>query len=153
MSQKLPIDQIKTNPKNPRLIKNEQYKKLVQSLKDFPEMAEVREVVVNKEHMILGGNMRFKAMQEAGWSEVPVRVVDWPEDKQREFIIKDNISGGEWDWDILANDWDNDLLADWGLHMFKPDSLSDNQEIDVENLLPEGTVKCPKCKFEFKPNV
>lgn len=114
---KLPIADIKPNPDNPRQIKDDKFKKLVQSLKDFPEMAEVREVVVNKDHMILGGNMRYRAMQEAGWSEVPVKVVDWPEDKQKEFIIKDNVSGGEWDWAVLANSWDTNLLDDWGVDL------------------------------------
>src|ERR1035437_8765381 len=112
---RLSIDKIKNNPNNPRLIRDDKFKKLVQSLKDFPEMAEVREVVVNKEHIILGGNMRYRAMVEAGWTEVPVKIVDWSEEKQREFVIKDNVAGGEWDWDILANEWDTQLLDDWGL--------------------------------------
>ena len=80
-------------------------------------MADIRPVVVNKEHIILGGNMRYKAMVEAGWAEIPVSVVDWSEDKQKQFIIKDNISGGEWDWDVLANEWDAELLDDWGLDL------------------------------------
>lgn len=115
MSTKLKISEVKPNPDNPRVIKDDAFKKLVKSLKEFPEMAEVREVVVNKDHTILGGNMRFRAMQEAGWKEVPVKIVDWPEDKQREFIVKDNVSGGEWDWDILANEWDAEMLDKWGL--------------------------------------
>lgn len=114
---KLPINHIKPNPNNPRFIKDDAFKSLVQSLKDFPEMADVREVVLNKEHVILGGNMRFRAMKEAGWTEIPVKIVDWPEDKQREFIVKDNVSGGEWDWDTLANEWDKDLLENWGLDL------------------------------------
>jgi len=112
---KLPIGKIKSNPDNPRLIKDDNFKKLVQSLKDFPEMAEVREVVLNKDNMILGGNMRFRAMKEAGWKNVPVRIVDWPIEKQREFIIKDNASHGNWDWDALANKWDMSTLEDWGV--------------------------------------
>lgn len=87
---KLKVDEIKLNPDNPRTIKDDNFQKLVRSIKEFPEMAEVREVVVNKDYMILGGNMRFQAMKEAGWKEIPVRVVDWPEDKQKEFIIKDD---------------------------------------------------------------
>jgi len=112
---KLPISQIKLNPSNPRTIKDDNFKKLVKSIKDFPEMTDIRPVVVNKEYMILGGNMRFRAMQEAGWKEIPVRVVDLPEDKQKEFIIKDNVSGGDWDWDMLANEWDKAQLAEWGM--------------------------------------
>lgn len=114
---RLPVNQIKPNPNNPRLIKDDKFKKLVQSLKDFPEMADVRPVVVNKDMVILGGNMRFKAAKEAGWKEITVQVVDWSEDKQREFIIKDNVSGGEWDWDLIANEWDVQQLDNWGVDL------------------------------------
>ena len=124
-------DQIKSNPNNPRIIKDDKFQKLVQSLKDFPEMADVREVVINKDHVILGGNRRFRAMIEAGWKEIPVVIVDWSEDKQREFIIKDNVSGGEWDWDMLANEWDQAELDLWGLDLIhKPDS--DKEKADQE---------------------
>jgi len=109
------ISKVRPNSDNPRYIKDEKFKKLVQSLRDFPEMANVRPIVVNKEMVVLGGNMRLKAMQEAGWSEVPVQVVDWSEEKQREFIIKDNVGFGEWDWDELANTWDAEELNEWGL--------------------------------------
>ena len=109
------IKDIKPNPNNPRIIKDEKFKKLVKSLRDFPEMANVRPIVVNQEMVVLGGNMRLKAMQEAGWKEVPVQVVDWSEEKQREFIIKDNVGFGEWDWDELANTWDAEELNEWGL--------------------------------------
>jgi ParB-like chromosome segregation protein Spo0J len=112
---KLPISDIKPNDDNPRSIRDDNFAKLVQSIKDFPEMAEVREIVLNKDHLILGGNMRFKAMVAAGWTEAPVKIVDWPEAKQKEFIIKDNVSGGDWDWDLLANEWDALPLEDWGL--------------------------------------
>jgi len=111
----LPISKVRPNSENPRYIKDEKFKKLVQSLRDFPEMANVRPIVVNTEMVVLGGNMRLKAMQEAGWSEVPVQVVDWSEEKQREFIIKDNVGFGEWDWDELANTWDAEELNEWGL--------------------------------------
>jgi DNA modification methylase len=111
----LPISKVRPNSDNPRYIKDEKFKKLVQSLRDFPEMANVRPIVVNTEMVVLGGNMRLKAMQEAGWSEVPVQVVDWSEEKQREFIIKDNVGFGEWNWDELANTWDAEELNEWGL--------------------------------------
>lgn len=107
---KLPISVIKVNPSNPRIIKDDKFKKLVQSLADLPEMAEVRPVVINQDNVILGGNMRFRAMQSAGWKEIPVIQVDWSQEKQEQFIIKDNVSGGEWDWDLLANEWDTELL-------------------------------------------
>ena len=102
------LSDIKSNPDNPRLIKDEAYKKLVQSIKNFPEMREAREIVVNKDMVILGGNMRFRAMQEAGVKEAPVKIVDWSEEKQKEFIIKDNVESGEWDWDKIANEWEKD---------------------------------------------
>jgi ParB-like chromosome segregation protein Spo0J len=91
---KLKVSEIKSNPNNPRFIKDDKFSLLVNSIREFPEMAEVREVVVNKDYMILGGNMRFRAMKEAGWTEIPVKIVDWSEEKQREFVIKDNVSGG-----------------------------------------------------------
>jgi DNA modification methylase len=133
---KLKVTELKSNPNNPRFIKDDKFKKLVQSLKDFPEMAEVREVVINKDYIILGGNMRFKAMQEAGWKEIPVKVVDWTPEQQREFIIKDNVSGGEWDWDILANEWDSDLLDEWGLDLpanFGDDEVEEDEAPEVSS--------------------
>jgi len=134
----LPISKVRPNSENPRYIKDEKFKKLVQSLRDFPEMANVRPIVVNKEMVVLGGNMRLKAMQEAGWSEVPVQVVDWSEEKQREFIIKDNVGFGEWDWDELANTWDAEELKDWGLElpifqMSKDQQTTDSTEYDFQN--------------------
>jgi len=115
--QTIPINKIKANPNNPRIIKDDKFFKLVQSLKDLPEMAKVRPIVVNQDMIVLGGNMRLKAMKEAGWKEVPVEVVDWEEDKQRQFIIKDNVSYGEWDWDIIANEWDTKELQNWGMNV------------------------------------
>lgn len=112
---KLKPSEIKLNPDNPRIIKDEKYQRLVQSLKDFPEMANVREVVLNKDNVILGGNMRFKAMVEAGWTEIPVKIVDWDEAKQKEFIIKDNSNFGEWDWDAVANQYEIEDLEAWGV--------------------------------------
>ena len=109
------ISKVRPNSENPRYIKDEKFKKLVQSIKEFPEMMPVRPIVVNKEMVVLGGNMRLKAMQEAGWKEVPVQVVDWSEEKQRRFIISDNVGFGEWDWDELANTWDEMELDAWGL--------------------------------------
>jgi len=132
---RMKIEDIKPNTENPRLIKDDKFKKLVKSLQDFPEMAEVRPVVINEENVILGGNMRFKAMVEAGWKEVPVKVVDWSEEKQREFVIKDNVSGGEWDWDQLANEWDVEQLDEWGLDL----PIYEEPEIDLNSEEPEFT--------------
>lgn len=111
------ITEIKLNPNNPRLIKDDKFKKLVQSIKDFPEMLDIRPIVVNKDMIILGGNMRYRACKEAGIKEIPVIVTDLSEEKQREFLIKDNTSGGEWDWDMLANEWDTEELEAWGLDL------------------------------------
>lgn len=125
---KLKTSEIKQNPNNPRFIRDAAFEKLVQSIKDFPEMAEVREIVVNTDHVILGGNMRFKAMKAAGWTEVPVRIVDWPQEKQDEFVIKDNVSGGDWDWDMLANQYDAGELEDWGLELPKEMGGEDDEK-------------------------
>lgn len=127
--QRVPIGTIKNNPNNPRVIKDDKFKKLVQSIKELPEMAEVRPVVVNTDMVVLGGNMRLKAMREAGWKDVPIEVVDWDEDKQRQFIIKDNVSGGEWDWEMLANEWDTEELQEWGLDL--PD-FDNAKELEAE---------------------
>jgi hypothetical protein len=149
----IPISKVIPNSDNPRYIKEEKFKKLVQSLKDFPEMANARPIVVNKEMVALGGNMRLKAMQEAGWSEVPVKIVDWSEEKQREFIIKDNVGFGEWDWDELANTWDAEELNEWGLDTWQPEKEADysgaNQEIDVDNLDGSMTIKLNYTEEEY----
>ena len=122
----LPISKVRPNSDNPRYIKDEKFKKLVQSIKEFPEMMPVRPIVVNKEMVVLGGNMRLKAMQEAGLDKVWVEVVDWSEEKQREFIIKDNVGFGEWDWDELANTWDSVELDRWGLDVpFTDDDIEE----------------------------
>jgi DNA modification methylase len=135
-----PINKIKSNPNNPRVIKDDKFKKLVQSLKDLPEMAQVRPIVVNQDMIVLGGNMRLKAMKEAGWKEAPVAIVDWDEDKQRQFIIKDNVGFGEWDWDMLANEWDAESLGEWGLdvpQMNETEIEAEEDDFDV----PEGGIK------------
>jgi len=127
--QTLPSGKIKANPNNPRTIKDDKFFKLVQSLKDLPEMAKVRPVVVNQDMVVLGGNMRLKAMKEAGWKEAPVEIVDWDEDKQRQFIIKENVGFGEWDWEMLANEWDAEQLEDWGLDI---PAFDDPKELEAE---------------------
>ena len=111
------IEQVKPNLDNPRLIKDDKFKKLVQSIKDFPEMLNIRPIVVNQDMIILGGNMRYKACKEAGLKEIPIIKTDLTEDQQREFLIKDNTSGGEWDWELLANEWDSEELEAWGLDL------------------------------------
>jgi len=115
MIKKVKITEVIANPNNPRLIKDEKFKKLVKSIQDFPDMLNVRPIVVNKDMVVLGGNMRLKAIKEAGHTEVAVEIVDWNEQQQKEFIVKDNVGYGEWDWDDLANNWDAQELSDWGL--------------------------------------
>jgi ParB-like chromosome segregation protein Spo0J len=114
----VPITQVVPNTSNPRIIKDDKFKKLVKSIKEFPEMLNLRPIVVDADMVVLGGNMRLKACQAAGLKEVPIIVADQltPE-QQAEFIIKDNVGFGEWDWDILANEWDAELLQDWGLDL------------------------------------
>ncbi len=135
MQKTVKISEVKVNPNNPRLIKDDKFKKLVQSVKDFPEMLNIRPIVVNKDMIILGGNMRFKACKEAGLKEVPIIITDLTEEQQKEFLIKDNVSGGEWDWDILANEWNADDLKDWGLDIpvFNTD-IKDDLSDTIDNL-------------------
>ena len=110
------ISEVKVNPNNPRLIKDDKFAKLVQSIKDLPQMLAIRPIVVNADMIVLGGNMRLKACKEAGLKEVPIIIADnLTEEQQREFLIKDNVSGGEWDWQMLDNDWDTEQLNNWGL--------------------------------------
>jgi hypothetical protein len=112
------INLIKPNPNNPRIIKDDKFKKLVQSIKDFPQMLELRPIVIDENNIVLGGNMRLKACQELGLKDVPtIYAKDLTEDQQKEFIIKDNVGFGEWNWDELANDWDEELLVEWGLDL------------------------------------
>ena len=139
--QNLPIGKIKANPNNPRTIKDDKFFKLVQSLKDLPEMAKVRPVVVNQDMVVLGGNMRLKAMKEAGWKEAPVEIVDWDEDKQRQFIIKDNVGFGEWDWEMLANQWDAEQLDDWGLTLPIFDTEPSAEELIGDDKNKPATMK------------
>jgi len=134
--EKVKIGEVKLNPNNPRLIKDDKFKKLVQSIKDFPEMLNIRPIVVNDDMIILGGNMRYKACKEAGLKEVPIiKASGLSEEKQREFLIKDNVSGGEWDWQLLK-DWDVEQLNDWGLDI--PDV---NAKVESEKRVIPDSVK------------
>jgi len=131
---KIKLSEIKPNPNNPRIIKDDKFKKLVKSIQDFPEMLELRPIVVNDDMIVLGGNMRLKACKEAGLKEVPViKASELTEEQQREFIIKDNVGFGEWDWEQLANEWDAEQLDEWGLDVpdFEGEEL-EAQEDDYE---------------------
>lgn len=117
------INSIKPNPNNPRTIKDDKFLKLIDSIKEFPEMLELRPIVVNKEMMILGGNMRYKACKEAGLTQVHIQVADLTQEQQDEFLIKDNISGGEWDW-IKLSTWDTKKLSDWGMDIWEDTDIN-----------------------------
>ena len=140
MIKKVKITEVIANPNNPRLIKDEKFKKLVKSIQDFPDMLNVRPIVVNKDMVVLGGNMRLKAIKEAGHTEVAVEIVDWTEDQQKEFIVKDNVGYGEWDWDDLANNWDAQELTDWGLDI--PNFEQEVLEAEEDDFaVPDGGIE------------
>jgi hypothetical protein len=135
-TQKVKISEVKMNPNNPRLIKDDKFAKLVRSIKEFPKMLEIRPIVVNADMIVLGGNMRLKACKEAGLKEVPIIYADdLTEEEQKQFIIKDNVGFGEWDWEQLANEWDADKLEDWGLDIVGFDNV---QDLGEDFTLPNG---------------
>jgi len=124
------LSEIKSNPNNPRIIKDDKFRKLVKSIQEFPKMLEIRPVVVNADMIVLGGNMRLKACKEAGLKEVPVICADHlTEDEQKQFIIKDNVGFGEWDWDMIANEWDAEEVEEWGLDI---PEFSIKEELEAE---------------------
>jgi DNA modification methylase len=134
------IQEIKNNENNPRIIKDYKFKQLVKSIKEFPEMLKLRPIVVNSEMIVLGGNMRLKACKEAGLKEVWILKADeLTEQQQREFIVKDNVGFGEWDWDVLANEWNNQQLEDWGLDLlpFEEEEVLEAKEDDFDTTPPE----------------
>ena len=133
--EKVKTSTLKLNPANPRTIKDEKFAQLVRSVRDFPQMLEIRPIVVNNKMEVLGGNMRLRACIEAGLIEVPIiRADDLTDDQQREFIIKDNVGFGEWNWEALANEWDAAELSDWGLDVpdFAAGGHGEVQEDDYE---------------------
>lgn len=133
------LSDIHSNPSNPRLIKDDRFKKLVKSIEEFPKMMALRPIIVDADGMILGGNMRFKALKELKYKEVPdewVKRADslTDEEKQR-FIIEDNVPFGEWDFDILANEWDAVQLAEWGLEI--PDFAVNKEVTEDDYEIPD----------------
>ena len=150
--------EIKSNPKNPRVIRDEKFAKLVQSLKDFPEMLEKRPLVcftdIDKKLIVLGGNMRLKAANELGIKKLPVILADdWTEEQKAQFLIKDNVGFGEWDFDSLANEWDVDQLEDWGLNIPNYENDLDysdkNKEIDIDLLDEQMTISLKYTEDEY----
>jgi DNA modification methylase len=139
---KVKISEVKTNPKNPRLIKDDKFKKLVKSIQDFPQMLEIRPIVVDENNIVLGGNMRLKACKEAGLKEVfIVRAENLTEEQKDEFIVKDNVGFGEWDWDILANEWDAEKLDEWGLDLPVDLSVTELEAEEDDFSVPEGGIE------------
>ena len=135
--QRAAIGTIIPNPTNPRIIKDDKFKKLVKSIQEFPQMLELRPIVVDGNMVVLGGNMRLKACIAAGLKEVPIIIADQLTDEQKgEFIIKDNVGFGEWDWDLLANEWDVEALTDWGLDVGGFDLNA--EQFGDEFSLPDG---------------
>ena len=139
------LSTLKANPTNPRIIKDEKFQKLVKSIEEFPEMLEARPIVVNPEMVVIGGNMRFKACKAAGLKEAPVYMATWGETKDREFIIKDNVSSGENDFDILANEWDAEELNEWGLDVWTGEPEETEGLTDPDDV-PEAPEE-PKAKL------
>lgn len=130
---KVNVNQIKPNPNNPRNIRDEKFRKLKKSIKDFPEMLKLRPIVVDDDMVVLGGNMRLKAITELGIKEVDVIKASELTDKQKdEFIIKDNVGFGEWDWDMLANEWETSLLEEWGMDIPNLQDFIDEHEPEIE---------------------
>ena len=138
---KVKISEVKANPNNPRIIKDDKFQKLVKSIKEFPEMLNIRPIVVNADMVVLGGNMRLKACKEAGIKEVAIiKADDLTDEQQKQFIIKDNVGFGEWDWEDLANNWDAEQLTDWGLDIpdFKPEVLEAEED---DFAVPDGGIE------------
>lgn len=150
----VPLSSIKPNPSNPRTLRDEKFLKLRKSLEDFPDMLNYRAIVAvtdtDGKYMVLGGNMRLRALQDLKVKDVPVMLADhWTEEQRREFIIKDNVGFGEWDWDALANEWDAGQLAEWGVDLpkmpdFEPVPMDEQPRLDEKT-----PIQCPKCGHEF----
>jgi ParB-like chromosome segregation protein Spo0J len=156
-STKVKISEVKSNPNNPRIIKDDKFQKLVKSIKEFPEMLNIRPIVVNADMVVLGGNMRLKACKEAGIKEVAIiKADDLTDEQQKQFIIKDNVGFGEWDWENLANQWDENDLAEWGLdipsfNVSKDLDYSILDEADISDQLSEMTSNVKKAiQIEFE---
>lgn len=140
------LSEIKKNPNNPRILKDDKFKKLVKSITEFPEMLKIRPIVVNDDMVVLGGNMRLKACKEAGLTEVPIiKASDLTDEQQKEFIIKDNVGFGEWDWEMLANEWDVDELDGWGLDVDYSKTEQEKEGLTDEDETPEPEEN-PKAK-------
>tara|TARA_R100001594_G_scaffold149894_1_gene209092 strand:- start:1448 stop:2026 length:579 start_codon:yes stop_codon:yes gene_type:complete len=134
---KIEINKLKPNPKNPRTINKSKFERLKKSLSEFPKMLELRPIVVDENFVVLGGNMRLKALRELGIKEAfYIQEKELTEEQKNQFIIKDNASFGDWDWDILANEWETKELKEWGIDVWQPEKDLDYsvlEEVDVDD--------------------
>ena len=153
------IEAIKANSKNPRVIKDDKFRKLVQSIREFPDMLNKRPLIcftdVDGKYVVLGGNMRLKAAQEIGLKEMPIILADdWTQEQKDEFLIKDNVGFGEWNWDDLANEWDAEKLTDWGLDVWQSEPDIDYSILDDDDIseqledMTNGVKKAIQIEFE-----
>lgn len=153
------LKDIKPNKTNPRTIKDDKFRKLVNSIRDFPKMMELRPMVIDSDGTVLGGNMRLKALQELGYTDVPdtwvKRASELTDEEKQRFIIADNVGFGEWDWDALGSDWDAFDLTEWGIDLpvYEMPTLNDALN-ELENKDKKQTtttdVKCPKCGYQWQ---
>jgi hypothetical protein len=136
------LTEIKSNPNNPRVIKDHKFEKLKKSISEFPKMMELRPMVINEDNIVLGGNMRLKALKDLGYKEVPEewvkRASDLTEEETRRFIIADNVGFGEHDWEMLANEWNTEELEDWGLEGFPFEEVTELEAEEDDYTEPDN---------------
>lgn len=155
------LSEIKSNPNNPRLIKDDKFHKLVNSIKDFPQMMELRPIVIDENNMVLGGNMRLKALKELKYTEIAdewiKRASELTESEKQQFIIKDNVGFGDWDWGILTNKWNSEELESWGLDLISFPSdidysiLDEHEDIDHQiEEMAKGVKKAIQIEFDIE---
>lgn len=153
-TKKVKISEVKLNPNNPRIIKDDKFRKLVKSIEEFPEMLDIRPIVVNADMVVLGGNMRYKACKEAGLKEIPIIIADnLTEEQAKQFIIKDNVSGGEWDWEMLHAEWNIEEVEEWGVDVWQKapevnyDILNEDDVSDQLESMSDGVKKAIQIEF------
>lgn len=149
------INKVKPKPNNPRIIKDDKYKKLVKSLSEFPDMLNKRPLVCftdkDGSYVVLGGNMRLKALKELNYKEVPIVLADeWTEEQRNEFLIKDNVGFGEWDWEDLSTNWKSEELEEWGVDLVGFENENEiYQDNDKVNNLTQS-IELPTITVEYK---
>lgn len=153
------VSQLKLNPKNPRLIKDDKFRKLVRSIQEFPKMMSLRPIVIDDDNLVLGGNMRLRAIKELGMKEIPddwvKKASELSDEEKRRFIIEDNVEFGEFDFDILANEWDENELVDWGIDVL---NNKESNVIKEQDIIPYKKVYIlliidPEKSFEVKKRI